>query len=653
MSSSEVKRAEEAIAWLDHAVEETVALEPIERELESDTPRVRSRAIELAARFIEPEQLGRWVADPARASLRNSALEAMIMQGKEAFACLSDMCRSEDPDSVMFAVQVLGKLDDDDVRAMLLTLIDHPEENVKLTVIEALGELRAVAAVPQLSSLIGEDLWRSYAAIRSLGAIGAKEAEGEILAASRNELLQEVAIDALGRLGTEDCMKRLLELFEEQDDLSLRRKIIGSLGRSVDGGQSVLRLHHVASSQPAASAIDLTIEEALETGTSEEALAASILAIAWGHSKQFPAMIVRVLDAEENTWSRDLFETFETALAEYRLDWLHHPDANVRRAALIVSNTSADVEGTWIELLYDPCEYVRQEACRALGRCGGKVAATALLNELVARHVSETDLRKDFVDALAMRRPEELMDLSGLLRENATESQTIDALRIVERSGHAIHPAAVLKTLESECSEVRVAAIRTLAALGDSGSIERVIPCLNDPDEVVRSEAISALVTLRGTECTDLLLPFLQAVSPLRYEVIRALGKLEIGAAAEPLRDLYPDAQHHEALEIVTAIARIGPDWAVEFLEEQFVNGDVDLRRVAARGRLSHVSTADLSGFEAMAKDEDWSIRCMAVLGFVEIGTPGAIDALQRLSRDVESIVSKTANRALETLHAD
>src|SRR5881628_885053 len=131
------RNAAARIAALDAGVEQADREATLLRGLQDESRLVRERAIALAAQCLEPETLGRFVEDDENAVLRNAALEALVRQGAYAAPFLRRVLGGPNAEATMFAVQILGRIGDEHAIPHLLRLLEHADENVCLSAIEA------------------------------------------------------------------------------------------------------------------------------------------------------------------------------------------------------------------------------------------------------------------------------------------------------------------------------------------------------------------------------------------------------------------------------------------------------------------------------------------------------------------------------------
>jgi HEAT repeat protein len=176
---------------------------------------------------------------------------------------------------------------------------------------------------------------------------------------------------------------------------------------------------------------------------------------------------------------------------------------------------------------------------------------------------------------------------------------------------------------------------------------------LRDDELAVRIATVEILVRRRCRKAIPALVELLPAGDPLRYHLVRALGRLQAKAAASRLQALYVGAPLHERIEIVVALNQIAPAGLLPFLREVLDHPDVELRRVASDGFVRVAGARELEAMVAMARDADWVVRNHAAWGLGRLGLSAAHPHLAVLARDVEPLVARTARAALGRLASD
>lgn len=132
------------------------------------------------------------------------------------------------------AVFALGIKKTDECMPILVKLLEtDPDYGIRADAAGALGYLRDIRAFEALQRAFYEDtewLVRFSAAV-SLGNLGDVRARQVLLDAlhSKETVLQQAAISALGEVKAEDCIEEIL-VFAQSDDWLIRQRLAESLG---------------------------------------------------------------------------------------------------------------------------------------------------------------------------------------------------------------------------------------------------------------------------------------------------------------------------------------------------------------------------------------------------------------------------------------
>lgn len=628
--------------------------------LKDPDPGLREVAIAWGARCLEPAALLALVADPDEATGRNAALAALERQGPYAVEVVCATTGAPDADEAMFACQVLGRIGGGEAIAALEGALGRPEVNVVQAAAEALGQLRATRSVPALLPLLGREPWLQLPAIEALGAIGASEAAGPLLALLPDSFVAEPAAEALGRIGAPASIAPLEALLVAPGHDHLRPALLLALGRALERAQAPVPLPALAAALldgPGAQALNELIAGALETppeagsggddrahrrGGSAMARAASAVVLAAGHRPLFAAVIRQAADPDGAVWllpvarrSPALVAALESLAAD--------PDPLVRRSALAAAGGSAP-ERLRVALA-DPLPEVRATAAEQLTLLQDPAALPVLADWLGG---SRQPLRVAAVGGLS-RYPATVLEpvLVPLLDQSVAIPIREDVLAVLASVPVPALAETVIGLATSPEPPLRRAAYAALGPMPESKAEVALLRGLADREPELQVYALEVLVGRGGERLTATLTALLAVNDSLRYHVIRALGRLRATRAAAALEALFPSAAHHEQLEIVTALARLGGAGVRPFLLECLERGGAELRRVAAQGIAAGATADDLDLLTSLARDQDWVIRNEAAHGLGLLGGAEARRALLDLARDLEPAVQGAARRAL------
>jgi len=224
--------------------------------------------------------------------------------------------------------------------------------------------------------------------------------------------------------------------------------------------------------------------------------------------------------------------------------------------------------------------------------------------------------------------------LAGVLQDQETpESYRSAAAVALMRLGPAAVQGFLPLTKDSSVS-VRLAAVRSLAALGNRVGLRALTDALEDSDPEVRCAAAQALGDLKQTMSGVALAKALQKDVSLDVRVAAAgsLGRTESRAAVEPLVTGLADKEPRVRLACAKALA------AMADLLASGQRGEVGLTKV-----IEALCTA--------LGDADVAVRAAAVDGLSLIGDERALDKLVSMLSDAK--VRPAAVKALQRIGRD
>lgn len=557
--------------------------------------------------------------------VRNLAMDLLRELGRSDLAAVEKLLHDEDADIRIFAADILGSMRSARVVAPLCTaLLQDPEVNVRYQAAVSLGILAFPESARCLNTSLGDEEWVQFAAIEALTKIRDASSTRPMLQAldQATDLVAASMVDALGEMGDLKAVPLLLKRMESSPtplcnkivraimnimgphSLSLLGKkacerLVGYLpsaladedpeiqdaavkGFAALGGEGATAhvLQHAAGLNPEREPerIAVAIEAMVKIGPSPELekalkegddlpmqIAMDVLL------RQSPETAVPlVMDAFWNR-SRDMQRTMIVELAthassehqDFFMDILsRHKDGNVLRGALLFLGRKGDPQKVFpvlTPMLDHPYDDVKESA----------------LDALIALH---TDDVESFFKHLASSGDalHRMMGIYGLghfelsstfeALKNALDDEASEVRKVAVLAFGKSCPlsrealSAIEKKLDDDNSEVRMAVFDTLGVCSDERYTSSLILGLNDPDAWVRVRCAERLGENKEHEAVEPLVGMLEDDNPLIViKVIEALGN--IGGetsfkALFPLLD-HPDKDIREAAdEAMNAIHR-------------------------------------------------------------------------------------------------
>jgi HEAT repeat protein len=189
---------------------------------------------------------------------------------------------------------------------------------------------------------------------------------------------------------------------------------------------------------------------------------------------------------------------------------------------------------------------------------------------------------------------------------------------------------------------VRREAVITLGEMGDERCVEPLARALRDGDWQVREVAIEAMGQV-GSPAVEMLIKLLRDWEVRKY-AIAALGKIRDERVLDPLMlQLRNDEFKDDAVDALVALG----EPAVERLIGALRDKDENVRKCAilALGRIK--SREAIDPLIAMLGDKDWFTRLTAAAALESIGDERGREAIKPLLKDPDMVVKMRVERIL------
>lgn len=511
---------------------------------------------------------------------------------------------SSPPPLLCDAAQVLGRRRVAAAVPALEKLVAHPDDNVAVAAIEALGRIGGAAGLDGLIAVLaGKNFFRIFPSIDVLGRSGDPRALQPLIRLLDDPRYALEAARALGRAGDPAAAPALAGLLRRASD-SLARVIAISLA-SIHA-QSLSRY---GTAEPVENAVDAGGEDPLPlvqrlaqsvAGAAAEEQAAICAVLAWiGDSSAADTLIglLETAPAPASIAIRALGRESDPQL----LLALREGDSNRRSLLLPLIGSRTRSARDVLECLDDPDPSVRVLACNALARIGDAAAVPRLFELL--------------------RDPDPMLGQAAVAAIQSLGSTTAEAL--------------ALKYARDPAPHVRRAALRIVAYFGYPAGLDLLIEAARGADERLRDAAIHGLALLEEPRALEVLLELARSHNPrARGAAVRALGQSQgSGEVLALLRLSLTDADPWVRYYACQSLGKLHDDGAVNQMLE-LVRDPAGQVRVAAIEALARLDTADaLGALRKAAAAEDPDVQRAALLGLgarkVPEGLPVLLEAVR------------------------
>ncbi len=644
---------------LDLTVPEAVPL--LLDTLGDDSLRIRQATLDIICLFpsqvIFPK-LEELVKNEESANSRNAAIEAFVRYGKQSVPYLTHMLVDHDERVRMYGALILSQIKDPRAVEQLLDTIDDPSINVKHNVIEALGKIGDARAVQPIIDCLSEGFWIQYPAVVALGDLGDARACEPLISLLDQEMLTQVVIHSLGKIGELETIPVLFSVLVSDSD-SLKDDVVFSL---VD----TLRRYEAAYEKKAdRETCCATIKKEIEKTDLVDYLLASL-----HHENKTIARnaIVMLGCIEEKTAIPHLLEfaddyELEIEVADALADigrrhtenliaHLKSPDPKDRTAVIQCLGLLDDLGAirACIPYLEDEDFSVRQQATIALAaRAWEGEIADALLD---AMSNDDPEVRCIAVSALAQGKTEGLVEKLLPKLTGGSRTEMICAVNVLGQRGDDSAFGSVEALLNDTDDELRTAAYNALFQIRPDKVSDAILETgLNDGNPDIRKATARCLVS-RQSDISETALKKLlhDADHGVRVVAIESLGKMQSTANVTNLITIFEDADLRTRMVIVKALGEIQGEDVLAFLRLHLADPTADLRVVVLESLAKFNDRQLIPDLAGKLDDPEWPVRIAAIFALDQLRAREATTELTKCLEDDEEIVQAEAILALGNL---
>lgn len=549
--------------------------------------------------------------------IRNIAMDVLREIGCDDIAAIQPLLRDADPDMRIFMADILGCTGSRQAVPLLCeALLKDPEVNVRYQAAVSLGSLAFPEAVDSLRQAMQDEEWVQFSVVEALAKIRDDSTVSTLTQALSvcSELVASVIVEALGEMGNLKAVPLLLKSLEKASP-PLRHKTVKAIVRIL-GGRSLSLLSSKERNRFREYLLDalndededvqlaalsglgfmgdaeasrriMNLARQLDPDRSQHMLDAATKALAAiGYNESFAHSLASDDSVEVRLAVEACALMSEHCCVEHLKNSFHNLDRDTQRLAsrymaghaeerdipffmeALRRNTDGDVlknavyflgvrmkcvaaQDQIFELLshkFDDVKDAALQACIELRtpELNARFKNLFLSDDAVQRLMAVYALSRYGLEDNLAELFQALEDESPIVRQYAVEAfglPGVDAMKYMDR---------LLPRLCDESRDVRAMLFDLLGQRGNEEIIPHLVAALNDEDEWVRIRAVEALGALKNEKSAPQLLQLLENASPLlALKVIDVLGSVGGNVAFRALLGMMdhedPEIQHAAA----------------------------------------------------------------------------------------------------------
>jgi HEAT repeat protein len=603
------------------------------------------------------------LGDPENAGRRNSATEALVRIGEATVPAIVARLRSQpDADVRLSLVNLLGDLRSDEGFEVLRdTLGNETDVNVASSIISSLGKFRDAMAIPVLLRVLQrEDVWLKFHAIEALGEIGDRAALPAILPLYAEKSLRKPVLEAIGKIGDVGTLNFLLRIIAEEEKLNLTalRALVriaeAPRPRIVEKNERELIQRGFRAAFPPEKVGSLI--EQVQATSKRDVRSFVIKFLGWSGDERAIPVLLSFLDQPETAEvaAQGLIDFGPLAIPPI-LDSLQNAQEDEVVALLLrVVNAvgSAESIGAVMPFLDHENPVIRRLAIETLGELMHPSPSDYLLAKLDDSDVGAQQAAVNAVTALVSAFPEIKPDVLSKIRrllQSKSIPTKLNSLSIYVNIQGEGYPDELLLASKDSDPSIRQKAISLMGKFGEERFADQLVLSLADEAPAVRLAAINTVVKLRPEKGVKPLISSLEDSDVwIRTAAAQALGEYGNGAAIEPLMRHLESDLPPVRIAAIEALGKSGQASVRTVLFRCAADPDIEIRRAAVLA-LARVPGEDV--FRRLLdsiSDHDWRIRAAAAAALGIRGDAKALPALHRALEDSDTYVQESAVLALD-----
>lgn len=625
---------------------------------------------------------------------RNAGMTILKNYGPMAVPHLIKAIESaSDIDEVIQILVVFGNIGSPTGTDTVLTYVQHDDDNVKTTAVEALGKIQDPKAVKMLVNTYHQTDILKYSIVEALGNISVKDVLPVVNGSIESEDVLEYfsGIGAMGAMEDPGCAEPLFKKLLKEEDAGTRRLILKSLSQIEEANPGCVAkldrktlqpiLLNLLESCDVAEYIHLVriaaavkdpayignLFAALESSEPEIVDTAFRGLLALGKDAVKPALeaivkapthvVIRIMEILERVPSPEMLGVLTQflknsddvvrqslartlgvvpcdAAVNALKELLSDVDEIVRRNAVVSLRNMLSCEGAlsaMIGCFKDINGHVRREAAFALKGVSSAQVVEPLMNLLNTDPYG--DVREAAAAVLAARKDGEITRklLELLDSDNSRIRETIT--KTIWQCSSALAVDSLIHKLADKEWRVVVNACQSLENMKDLKSIFPLKELLKHDDWQIRIAALSALRAFRSKELKQFFIPLIgDTNSNVAKLAVVALSELEDRSLDDTFRKYLDHTRWEVRYQIVKALGKIKSQKAGDALirlAESDTNNGVRAKALLALARISDKKAVSVA--LSLLDHADRDLNVAAVKFFLGFENPAVPDLEAKL----------------------
>lgn len=527
--------------------------------------------------------------------LRNTALIILTSLNGVIVPLLYPLLKDKDDDIRKFAIDLMGEIKRGVEPLMIMPLLNDHNANVRAAAAKSLGLLGYREAIPELIKALRDEEWVCFSVLDALGELKAVEAVKDIASLLNNssEAVCFAAIETLGKIGSEKAVDALMSYLPKA---------------SVDEGYAVVKSLIQIGITPEMSDLSGYLIKMLRDGDWEEKEIAMKGIVSLNCKEAVPVMVdiagsldPSVPENEERIGLlRDAISSIDSE--GELLNLLDSPNIKYRGKSFAIEILGSVRSKKAISKLINYLDDMRRDLRRASAEALGEIGEPKSTEHLLEVSIKDVDahVRRSAIEALGNIRAKDafkaLMDLLEVEKYYDVIEKIVEALikidadlflsgisdyrdNVREIIAKTVSDVDILLGLADDLNKkVKMAAIYSLGRIGTDKAVSRLIWFLGDNDPDIRKAAVVGLGEAKY--CSPELFDALHDDDPwVRFYTIKAIAfSCERQKAISMISTMLNDEFIPVVMSAIDTIKEIGGAEAYETLVQHKDHHNPDVR---------------------------------------------------------------------------